>query len=606
MSLLNAETTGDLSQQGEPVLAVHRDSDAALSLVPWWSPDVPPWDPIKKPNSSLRIACVVSDRIYQGLQFEGEIYLLTPDNWSNTLEHGAPDFLLIDSFWESATGHWNLAQAGVGPDAEELRELIATARRNGIPTVYWFTEDNAYHGHYSEMASHFDHVFCADFAEIGKLEEAGIEAHHLPPCVQPALFNPFRWTEQYNALDLGVIFDGWAELDRFPPEFSVLEEMLADQKLSIIESRYLLTLRQKRQAPDELAASILGCVTAKTRQLCLKYASAYITFDLSLSTPTTSQWQALEAIASYLPVVHLGAFPDGDLRVNLAQAFEDDLDFQVELLRMKEDNLYRQRIAHRAWRETLLNHTYSHRINSICGLLGIAHDWEQYPKVSVLTPTTRPNLVPRAIENYRNQSYPERELVVVYNGELPTQLPAETESSDILVGHVPKDQFAGAAMNFGAELASGHFVFRMDDDGIYGAFRILDSVLWLRCVDAEVVGHKSVPRRLEESAAVYQPPPAAKPFEIFRPVDNPRTLLSNHSLGYQRTSRGRSRFGARSVSATDAFIHSGLLGNVVCLDLDPFNVIAERREFPLQSEEICAKELQPDITLFPCEQDFLL
>lgn len=595
---------GSLRPEDEPVLAVRRDSDAALGFVPWWSPEVPPWAPMKDPNSNLRIACVVSDRLYQGLQFEGEVFLLTPSNWRATLEHGAPDLLLVESFWESATGHWNLAQAGFGPDAEELREVVATARRQGIPSAYWFTEDRAYHGHYHEMASHFEHVFCADVEEIDLLAKEGIEAEYLAPCVQPALYNPFRWSEYYDALDLGVLFDGWGELDRFPDDFTVLEEMLQEHHLSIIESRYLMTWRQLKMAPEQYAGNILGCVTEKTRQLSLKYARVYATFDRTLSTETTRQWQALEAISSYLPVVHLGRFPDRDIRVGLAQAFENDLDFQVELLRMKEDDLYRQRVAHRAWRETLTQHTYSHRVNTICERLEITHDWVEYPKVSVITPTIRPDFVARAIENYTTQSYPERELVVVYNGELPSNLPEGTARDDVRVAYVPSDRFAGAALNLGAELASGLWCTRMDED-IYGPNYLLDTVLWLRCVSAHVTGKAGVPFQFDPVPTVYQRSGAKKNFQISRSSQD-RGLLTGNSLTYRRGQSVELRYRNDALEAADGFFKRDIPGGGIKLATDQFNSFAVRRDPEEHAWRVGVETLKEGSETFPSEQDFLV
>lgn len=592
----------------KPGLALHFDSDAALAAVPWWSPDIPPWEPIKERNSSLRIACVVSDRLYQGLQFEGEVYLLTPDNWRTTLAHGVPDLLLVESFWESATGHWNLAQAAPGAEAAELRELVATARRQGIPAAYWFTEDGVYHDHYREMARHFEHVFCADAGELERLKESGIVAHHLPPCVQPALYNPFRWPGYYGALDLGVLFDGWGDLDRYPDDFPVLDEMLQEHRLSIIESRCLLTHNRLRAAAPARAGSILGCVTRSARQLALKYASVYVTFERSLSTATTREWQALEATASYIPIVHSGHFLEGDLRADLAQAFEDDVEFQVELLRMKEDSLYRQRIAHRAWRETLLHHTYSHRVRSICERLCIQHDWNEYPKASVITPTCRPDMASDAIRTYRRQSYPERELILVYNGELPSELPEETKATDIRVAHVPGDRFAGATLNLGERHASGCYCFRVDDDDIYGRHYLLDMMLWLRCNDAHVLGKLLRPMKFDDSPTIHLRPEMRKPFQILRGTDlaGGRVWLSGNSIAFRRKASEIRGYRNDALSAADTFFNRDVPEEAIALAVDFFNDIGVRRSDGRHTWQVDRNAVEGSAETLPGEEDLVI
>ncbi|WP_018947726.1 glycosyltransferase [Thioalkalivibrio sp. AKL17] len=568
----------DTAEQDAPILATRPLSDAAMEQVPYWNPGIPPWEPVKEPNSSLRIAAIVSDRLYEGLRFEGEVFLLTPDNARHTLDYGAPDLLIVESTWETATGHWYLAQPAPGAEADALRELVAHARSRGIPTVYWFTEDHVYHEHYREFATHFDHVFCADPEETQCLRAEGIQAEDLPPCVQPALYNPFRKHEEYDAMDLGVLFDGWGDLDRNPDHYAVLEEVREEHRLSILESRYLLT-NNRLKAEEKHQGCILGCATRESRILALKYAKATISFEKTLSTPTTQRWEALQATASYCPAIHFGTFPEGDIRHGLVQCFGEDLDALVELIRMEEDDLYRQRIAHRAWRATLQNHTFSHRIRQICQTLGIAHDWDEYPKASVITPTCRPDMVPQAIETYRTQSYPNRELILVYNGVQPEELPEECEAPDIRVAHVPGDRFAGAALNLGAQLASGACCFRMDDDDIYGENYLLDMMLWLRCADATVWGKGPAPLKFEEAPEVYVRPGSRQPFQIVSPevLHAGQFWLCGNSIAYRRTHPEASGYRDAALGAADTFFNREAASNAIVLVLDPFNDVAVRQ-----------------------------
>src|SRR5690554_4098889 len=96
----------------KPEWSLHRErySERSLNLAPVWAPPLPPWKPIKKLNSDLRIAVVVSDGLFDSLRFEGNLMLITPDNWQRVLQHGYPDLLLVESTWDTVTGHWYLAQ----------------------------------------------------------------------------------------------------------------------------------------------------------------------------------------------------------------------------------------------------------------------------------------------------------------------------------------------------------------------------------------------------------------------------------------------------------------------------------------------------------------
>src|SRR5690606_10232377 len=59
---------------------------------------------------------------------------------------------------------------------------------------------------------------------------------------------------------------------------------------------------------------------------------------------------------------------------------------------------------------------------------------------------------------------------------------------DVKLTHVPGELFAGACMNRGHQLASGEYCFRVDDDDFYAPNYILDMMLNLRAVDADLFG----------------------------------------------------------------------------------------------------------------------
>ena len=105
-------------------LALHPEEDRLLEMTLYWEPPVPYWKSRKCPNSNLKMAVIVGDRLYRGLLFEGEMLLLTPANWKYVLRYGAPDILLIESTWDTATGHWPMAQCKASPDYQELVEIV--------------------------------------------------------------------------------------------------------------------------------------------------------------------------------------------------------------------------------------------------------------------------------------------------------------------------------------------------------------------------------------------------------------------------------------------------------------------------------------------------
>ncbi|WP_435103469.1 glycosyltransferase [Arhodomonas sp. AD133] len=586
-------------------LAQRRMSDRALAMFAYWSPAVPRWEPRKSANSTLRIAAIVSDHLYHGLRFEGELFLLTPSNWRSILDYGSPDLLIVESTWETATGHWSLAQCTFGGEAESLVELVNAFEKAGVPTAYWLTVDQVYHHHYKDFAKNFRKVFCADYREVGRLAAEGVKSTHLPPCVQPALYNPFRKHEYYDALELGVLFDGWGDLDRRPENFDFLKEVTRDHALDIVESRYQLTKRRLEAVDKELAPCIRGCVTRESRINVLKYAKAYISTERSLSTPTTQQWMALEAAASYLPIVHLGQLNRVDVRHNLVLAEETESGFLIELYRLKQDELYRKRQAHVAWRETYQSHTFSHRLRSICEQLNVSHDWEEYPKASLITPTYRKELLPRCYKTFERQSYPNKELVLVFNGnEPPTyqELGLDKPRKDVVLTYVPGEWFAGACLNMGHKRAEGKFFFRVDDDDYYGENYTLDLMLVQRSVDASRFGKPPCPFVFEKEPGVY----------LRRQIKMRRHTLSDgknlaagdmwiggNSMSGSKRSFVEQDYHPSTIDGADTILNRNVAEDAVVLTSDDMNLVAERRvDLTTHTWQINAAPLKKDAVIY--------
>jgi hypothetical protein len=565
------------------VLHLQPDSEKVLELTQYWTSPLTPWQPVKNTlNSNLRIACVVEDRLYQGLRFEGHVQLLTPTNWDHTIKYGKPDFLLMESIWNTATGHWHMGQCPGASGRDELLVIVALARKQAVPTVFWITKGHEYHEHYKDFARNFDYVFCADPKEIELLRMEGITAEELLPCVQPAVYNPFRHYEDYNAFSLDLLYDGWADLERMDDdELSFLREV-QPYGLNIIESRYQILHRRKDVLPD-FKHCILGCVTEQSRIQALKYAKAYITLNKTISTRTTQQWKTLEAVACRLPVVHHGSVYDDDVRKNAVIECPDQMEFLVEFVRFGEDELYRERMAHLGWRKAFQEHTFAHRVRKICKTIGIEDCWEEYPKVSLITPTFRRELLPRCLQTFERQTYPNKELILVFNGSyMPSydELGLHQPRSDVKIASVPGEMFAGACLNQGHILAEGEYCFRVDDDDYYGPNYILDMILQARCVDAELFGKPmSLFYFFEEDEWLGLKNAPTKPLTLLSDKHLSTGLrFSGNSVAGKATFFGNNKYPDLAQSAADSvFIYNSQRKNCTTAIMDNLSLVVSRR-----------------------------
>lgn len=571
------------------------EADIVLDMTHNWSPKLPIARPLlKNPNSGLKIACILEDNLFKGLSCEGYVFPLTPSNWKQVLRYSKPDLLMMDSFWNTATGHWHMGQCIESTWYKTLIEIIELAKSRSIPTIYWFTKGHEYHDMYKHFLVNFDYVFCADLIEVEKLRLEGNDADSLLPCVQPAYFNPFKDFNHYNDFEFNILFDGWADLDRLKDDLDILKE-LRENGLKIIESRYQLFSNRLEHLP-EFKKHIIGCVNFNYKIHALKYAKSYITFEKSLSSKTTQQWMTLEALACRLPVVHYGILDDSDLRKSLVIECDNAKDFRVKFVRFNKDDLYREKISHLGWREIYKNHTFSHRIQQICLKLGIEHDWQEFPKASLITPTFRRELIDHCVDNFNRQCYPNKELIIIYNGDnTPTyeDLNLNDFKESIKISNVPSELFAGACLNLGHQFADGDYFFRFDDDDYYGSNYIEDMIMLAKCVDADLFGKPPSPINFEGEKNVYM-----------RNFTYPLAIIGNNLLESEKQWIGGNSISGKSsffetISYNDKVYGAAdtnlLLSvkkdqNIIIAIMDYFNLVAQRR----LNQESHTWKLDPD------------
>jgi len=302
-----------MKTNAQKYFAKKLESDKFLERINYWvdQPNRILCDAIVA-SSNIRIGAILEDRTCEGLRYEAEIMLLTPTNYQYTINYGRLDFLLIESTWETSTGHWNLGQSSPSKCRQELNVIVTLAKEKGIPTVYWFTKDNIYHEHYIEFARNFDYVFCIDPIEVKKLACDEVEAFWLPPCVQPRVHDQIKGKIEKT---INLLLDGWVDIDKFSTHYPDIEEML-NNGLKVIESRYQVFENRKKLVNGGICG-ILGSVTKRGRLTAMHSAEKLLTFDKTVSTRTSQVIMTLEAVAAGLPVIHCGELDAGDPRINL-------------------------------------------------------------------------------------------------------------------------------------------------------------------------------------------------------------------------------------------------------------------------------------------------
>jgi glycosyltransferase involved in cell wall biosynthesis len=438
-------------------------------------------------NSSLRIACILSSWMHSCLQSEAELIPLCLDDWQEVFCKRQPDFLLVQSQLDKS-GSWQDYCVGADGPPVNLKKLMVFCKGEGIPTVFWDTEDYVHFPLFSKIAPFFDRVFAADPKSSKAYSKLlGSKAAHLGPAVQPALHNPFKpGDNNYNSFT--ILLDGWADILEDPAAFEFLIPMCSEG-LHIIESRYRFMANKLDDLPA-FRENIMGCVSFGSRLSILRYYRVFIMPKKSLSSPMTRSWQAMEALACGCCVVMSGRHADG-IPEELVIRTDDDISLREQTLCLLKDDDLLMRHAHLARRTLYASHTYAHRIRAICDSLGIEHNWEEFPLVSVILSTKRPELIKSCLEKFHGQNYPNKELILVVNTDKVNLTMVQRlvdEFPNVHVFQMHQEKNIGSCLNFGVAQARGKYWFKMDDDDLYGPNYLIDMVHLAIAVDFDILG----------------------------------------------------------------------------------------------------------------------
>ncbi|MGC2413753.1 MAG: glycosyltransferase [Stellaceae bacterium] len=562
-----------------------NDTAGTFGRMLLWSPDLPaiPFD--AKPRTRLRIACILGERLFDGLTHEAELLLLTQSTWKQTLQFGRVDLVLIESASSTCSGDWYMAQFERGEHRDRLDELLAFARTLGIPTVFWMTLDSQYLHLYQDFARRFDRVFCADANSLTELARSGVPAMPLLPAIQPRRFNPIRSYDDRSQYRSGIIYDGWTDLYKYPETRAILGRLPTDA-LAIIDTACMIAQVQvPRIAEPALRQALKGWVHRKLLPEVYKRADACISFSQSSVTPTQASWALIEAAACRVPLIHLGALEPDDFRGGFVRQWLSQDEFVGDIHEIMGDPLAREIAAHPAWREAHAHHTFADRLAVICREIGIRYDWQPFPKVTLVTGTMRPHLLEKSVRQYLDQTYPNKELVIVFNGaasELADVRANYASRTDIIFTTLPTDCHAGSLLNFGAREGTGDYFFRIDDDDHYGPNYIYDCMLHLRASDVDIFGKCATFFHFEEDDSLHllrSPISDILQFSAKDLQDNQRSIISGCSFACKiDLIKDITYPDDVNLSADTEFINriQKTRPGIQCLMVDSLNLVVER------------------------------
>lgn len=327
-----------------------------------------------------------------------------------------------------------------GADPEFRNALHRACQAAHVPIVLWRLDDSISLRDCAQFAS----ICSAIFAARPELTNARFPAQILPAFVQVARYHPYLPIDAY--VDPADRTNAGA-FDTLPDDPDARASVLRTSLVAVIDCR---------EHP-----------LAKLERLSLQAAAC-----------------------GALPILIGDAKVSADIAAICA--FAKDLSDVKGVIDWFRDNpLDARKRAHIGWRTAFRDHALTLRLDRMARAVNLSSGWESYPPVTVFVPTFRTEFLGRCLDNYRKQTYPNRELILALHCDVPPR--AEIDSiranhADVRIVTMPREETVGGLMNLAIHHASGVFCVKMDDDDYYGENYVLDMILAQRAIELDIFG----------------------------------------------------------------------------------------------------------------------
>ncbi|SMY12846.1 glycosyltransferase family protein [Brevibacterium jeotgali] len=463
--------------------------------------------------ASVRVGVILDDFSALAFAYEWDTVPLSRKGWREELQ--SLDFVFIESAWNGNGGQWQYQLTGESGLKADARELLATCRELGIPTVFWNKEDPPHFEDFLEAASLCDHVFTSDSRLIDdyRTQLGHDRVGPLSFAAQPAIHNPVRPAGPRR--EEGAAFAGMYFAHKYPERREQMDWLLggAADAAHKAQERFTIFSRQhggddKYQFPGELAAHVIGSLPYDRMPNAYKDFALFLNVNSVVDSPSMCARRIFEVTASGTPVVSAPSaatrrfFPVDEV---FQPAGRTEAAHTVRAL-MRSPEL-RDRSVHLAQRRIWGEHTYSHRAMQIMDVLSIPYDDPTVSTATVIVSTNRPHQVDHVLQSVAKQTGVVVQLSLLTHGfELVEDDVRSRAASmgldDVILRAAPSSLSLGECLNLAIESADGDVIAKFDDDDYYGEHYLLDQIHALHYSAADLVGKQAHYMHLEDTGAV--------------------------------------------------------------------------------------------------------
>ncbi|WP_284980198.1 glycosyltransferase [Arthrobacter sp. fls2-241-R2A-200] len=377
----------------------------------------------KSPRELPSVGVILDEFSTQCFSPEARLWPISTRDFTEALDRLRPEVMLIESAWNGNDGDWAYHITGPNGPRPAFYSLIQACRSRGIPTVFWNKEDPPHFDEFLPAAKEFDVILTSEESLIPAY--SGAAGHEnvatLPFAAQPRIHRPLRDPQSRVG---NVAFAGQYFAHKFPErrdQMSLLFPPSAELGLSIYSRA--LGGDPNYAFPEPYAEFVVGSLPYEAMIRAYGHHKVFLNVNSVPQSKSMCARRIFELSSSKTAVVSVeseaisGAYASDEVFTVSTQPEAKEV-----IGRLVRDDLFRERATHRAWRRTLKQHTYAHRMQQIYSIAGLQWNVPEDSVTALLVASSLPAL-DRLISQAREQAVELEDLVVV--------APAGPEASEI-------------------------------------------------------------------------------------------------------------------------------------------------------------------------------
>ena len=429
------------------------------------------------------IGFVGSERGRERLLAYAHLVWLREDQLAEQLHHMDFDAVVIEtSLASGAEGDaWALAFSSLTGDLPAAGARLYTAVAAAeVPIHIWLTGDPAAAPLWREAIARADRVIA---------EGEGWTDIPFDECVPVATELAACSLAVRDERDLSLMLIPTAS-DLFQyPDFERFVKAGSLYQTLLTEFRYAFSLNSLKGRLGEGTFPVINDIARPQQRQVLQAANLVLLPAQSLRSDVELAQLAMDAIASGAIPVMYGAPRGTDALLGCLDVVQTP-ESLVQLQGLYRITWFRER----RWR-LLMDHVVARHLwakadrTAVLGYDAMGATFDR-PRVSVVLVTKRPHFLQKCIMDFRRQTWPNTELIIVFNtGILPADLPVLQDNERAFA--LPEAANIGECLNRGIALATGRIWCKMDDDDFYSDRYLADTVTYYRSTQADIVGRQA-------------------------------------------------------------------------------------------------------------------